>query len=74
MMSPFAVPETLSVMVTDGAVVSTTSVCVAAELTLPAASLAVTETLFEPPTDSVPLAGVAAPVSTLHVPFVAVTV
>ena len=74
--SPFVVEVALSVIVTVGAVVSTVSVCVPAALTLPAASVAVTETEFVPFafTANVPLAGVALPVSILHEPSVAVVV
>ena len=73
----FSVPSPAIVsIVTVGAVVSTVSVCVPAALTLPAASVAVTETEFVPFafTASVPLAGVALPVSILHEPSVAVVV
>ena len=71
-----AVPLLLSVIATVGAVESITSVCVPAELTLPAASVAVTDTELLPLAfrESDPLAGVAEPVLTLQVPSVAVVV
>ena len=74
--SPFTadVPPVSSVIETVGTVVSTVSVCVPAALTLPAASVAVTETELVPFafTEREPLVGVAEPVSTLQVPSAAV--
>ena len=72
--SPFVVELASSVIVTVGAVVSSTSVCVPAELTFNAASVAVTDTELSPSfTESVPETMLAVSVSILQVPSVATT-